>query len=630
MRLPRHSSRYLHALFTAMSLLAGGLIFLQADPAKAVTSLDTLYTFYGTGNGGIPHGGLIVDSDGFFYGTTTTGGPSGHQGGTVFRLATDGTLLTLSSFLAGAPDAAPTLGFDGSLYGTSPFGGQSGNGFVYHLSTAGNLQVVGSFSSTATGGTPYAGLLRGSDGNFYGTTTQGAKTAPNGAILRIAPGGTETTLHFFAADGSEGTLSYGTLVEGRDGDFYGTTSLGGSARGGTIFKVDSLGFFTTLHVFTGGADGEEPHAGLTLGSDGNFYGTTMAGGSGGAGTIFRLTPQGTFTTLHSFTPGADEGASPASPLLDGKDGFFYGTTVYGGADNAGTVYTVSPAGSLATVYSFTGGKDGAQPYGALALGGSGVFYGTTSAGGLNNGSNGTAFRLDLHAVAAVPGVVGFSTVITDVSESAGTATLLVSRTGGSTGAVSVGYTTADGTAKANVDYFAVTGTVGWEPGDTAPKSFTVPISNLGIADNSSRVFSVRLFTPTGGAALGANTTETVNIREDDDARPTSVNLSLIGDGTAVVGGEKGRVLFSRSGDTSAPLVVQYQLKGKPINGVDYEYLPGSLTIPAGEAGAKLKIKPIPGTSYRGTSNLRIIPVAPTDGSYSVDPAQVKIRFISTH
>ena len=354
----------------------------------------------------------------------------------------------------------------------------------------------------------------------------------------------------------------------------------------------------------------------------------MTGGSGGAGTIFRLTPQGTLTTLHNFTPGTDEGAQPEGPLLDGGDGFFYGTTVYGGPDNAGTVYAVSPTGVLTTVYSFTGGKDGAQPYGALASGGSGIFYGTTSAGGLNNGENGTAFRLNLHAVSAVPGVVAFSTVITDVSESVGVATLLVSRTGGSTGAVSVGYTTADGTAKANVDYRAVTGTVGWEPGDTAPKSFTVPISDGGIADGSSRVFSVRLFAPTGGATLGDNTTETVNIREDDAARPTSVSLSVLGDGTAVVGGEKGRILFSRSGDTSAPLVVHYQIKGKPINGIDYEYLSGSLTIPAGEAGAKLKVKPVPGTDYRGTSNLRIIPVAPTDGSYLVDPAQVKIRFIN--
>ena len=619
--------RYLRLAVAVVGFTATLLCIAAAQTTQTVVSLETLYTFQGIGNGGVPLSGLSAGGDGYYYGTTSTGGPNGQQGGTVFRLGADGTLLTLNSFLVGGPNAAPTLGLDGGLYGTSPGGGQGGNGFVYRSSVGSPLQVVGSFSSAVTGEAPYAGLLQGSDGNFYGTTTNGVNGALNGTIFQLNSQGKETVLHVFATDDSEGTLPYGVLVQGRDGDFYGTTSLNGPKGGGTVFKVSPQGIFTTVYAFTGGTDGTEPRAGLTPGGDGNFYGTTMNGGSSGAGTIFRLTPQGTLTTLHSFNPSGGEGASPAGALLDGGDGSFYGTTVNGGTSHEGTVFAVSPAGTFTTVYSFTGGKDGAQPYGALALGGSGIFYGTASAGGLNNEGKGTAFRLDLRARPAVPGTVAFSAGNTDVSESSGSATLSIARSGGSTGAVSVGYTTADGTAKAGVDYLAVTGKVAWAAGDTVAKTFTVPISDSGIADNSSRVFSVRLLTPAGGATLGA-TTETVNIREDDAARSASVTLSVLGDGIAVVGGEKGRVLFSRSGDTTTPLTVTYQLKGKPINGLDYEYLPGTLTIPAGAASAKLKIKPQTGTGYRGTSNIRIIPVAPTDGSFVVGPAKVKIQFVN--
>ena len=610
----------------AVALVGTAAALLSAAVAQSVISLETLYTFQGNGSGGVSYSGLTADGEGYYYGTTSLGGLSGHNGGTVFRLGPDGTLLTLSSFLAGTPNAAPIVGLDGGLYGTSPAGGQNGGGFVYRSSSDGPLQVVGSFDGTVTGAAPYAGLLLASDGNFYGTTTSGIRTVLYGAIFRIDAHGATTVLHLFAADTSEGIVPYGALVQGRDGNFYGTTSQGGPHDSGTVFKITLQRVFTTVYAFTGGTDGAGPHAGLILGHDGNFYGTTLRGGSTGAGTIFRLTPQGTLTTLHSFGAGTGEGAEPAGPLLDGGDGFFYGTTVYGGASDGGTVFAVSPTGAFTTLYSFTGGKDGAQPYGALASGG-GIFYGTTSAGGLNNGGNGTAFRLNLHAQPVAPGTVAFSTSNTDVSESSGTATLSVSRTGGSTGAVSVGYTTGDGTAKANVDYLAVTGTVGWAAGDTAPKTLTVPITNSGIADDSSRVFSVRLLTPSGGATLGGIATETVNIREDDAARPTSVTLSILGDGTAIVGGEKGKVLFTRSGDTTAPLTVNYQLKGKPVNGLDYEYLPGTLTIPAGEVSAKLKIKPRTGTGYRGSSNIRIMPVAPTDGSFVVGPAKVKIRFV---
>ena len=439
-----------------------------------------------------------------------------------------------------------------------------------------------------------------------------------------------TVLHVFATDGGEGTLPRGMLVQGRDGSFYGTTSTGGLHGAGTVFRVTAQGFFTTVYAFTGGTDGSHPQAGLILGSDGNFYGTTINGANQDGGTAFQLTPAGKLTTLHAFDLTRNEGTNPAGPLLDGGDGFFYGTALNGGTSDKGTIFAVNAAGTLRTLYNFTGGKDGAQPRGALALGGTGLFYGTTSAGGLNNGSRGTAFRLDLNALPDVPGTLAFSAASATVNENAGTVVLTVNRTGGSTGAVGAGYTTVDGTAKAGVDFLAVSGKVAWAAGDTTAKTITVHLSDGGISDDSTRTFSVRLLAAVGGATVGTGT-EAVNLLENDPVRPVTVTLSVVGDGTAIVGAENGKVLFTRSGgDTTAALTVDYQLKGAPTNGVDYQFLPGSLTIPAGAASAKLKIKPQHGGELRGVGNIRILPVAPTDGTFVVQPPKVKIRFVNEH
>ena len=513
-------------LVAALCAAAVALAPVRADNPQTIISLQTLYTFRGNGDGSLPFGGLTAGGDGFFYGTTVGGGISGHTGGTVFRLAPDGTLFTLSSFLAGAPYTAPTLAVDGNFYGTATLGGEGNGGFVFRTAPNGtSTRIIGSFTSTTTGVTPYASLFEGSDGGLYGTTTSGTGAAADGGVFQIQRDGTLRVLHLFNPDGSEGTLPYGELVQGRDGDYYGTTSADGPHGGGTVFRVTTLGLYTTVYAFTGDADGGSPRAALLLGSDGNFYGTT-------------------------------------------------------------------------------------------------------SAGGLNNQGSGTAFQLNLRALPAVPGTLAFSADGTNVDEGAGLATLTVTRTGGSTGAVSVGYTTADGTARAGVDFLAVSGKLAWAAGDTAPKQIKVPITDGNLSDNSTRTFSVRFLTATGGATLGA-ASETVNILEDDAVRPTTVTLSVLGDGMAVVGGEKGKVLFTRSGDTTAALQVQYQIKGKLVNGSDYEFLPGALTIPAGAFSAKLKIKPRAGAGHRGTSNLRIFPTAPMDGSFVVEPEKVKIQFVNS-
>ena len=198
-----------------------------------------------------------------------------------------------------------------------------------------------------------------------------------------------TTLYSFA--GSDGALPEAGLVRGSDGNFYGTTYFGGTNGDGTVFKITPSGTLTTLYSFAG-SDGVDPVAGLVQGIDGNFYGTTYQGGANGEGAVFKITPSGTLTTLYGFA--GSDGEFPYAGLVQGSDGNFYGTTVFGGADcldlGCGTVFQITPSGTLTTLYNFAG-SDGVAPYAGLVQGSDGNFYGTTQQGGANN--VGTVFRL---------------------------------------------------------------------------------------------------------------------------------------------------------------------------------------------------------------------------------------------
>lgn len=171
----------------------------------------------------------------------------------------------------------------------------------------------------------------------------------------------------------------GNMVQGGDGGFYGTTYAGGSSGAGTVFKVATNGALTTLASFAG-TNGNSP-SGLTLGTDGNFYGTTSQGGIGGVGTVFKVTANGALTMLVSFVSSSDtNGAYPSGGLTLGNDGNFYGTTSQGGSSGGGTVFKVTTNGSLTTLVSFNG-TNGASPRAAVTLGGDGSLYGTTESGG---------------------------------------------------------------------------------------------------------------------------------------------------------------------------------------------------------------------------------------------------------
>jgi uncharacterized repeat protein (TIGR03803 family) len=222
--------------------------------------------------------------------------------------------------------------------------------------------------------------------NTLGLVTNG------GAMLTVvpitAPGVTLATQYSFR-DASDGANPNG-LVQATNGLLYGTANAGGVNRFGTVFKITTNGALTTLHAFTGGSDGATPKAGLIQAADGNFYGTTYSGGPNFGGTVFRLIANGTLTTLHAFGAGSD-GSSPfAAPLIQASEGNFYGTTSTGGNSNSGTVFKMTPNGSLTILHGFDG-ADGDYPRGALAQGSDGNFYGSTLKGGTNGA--GTVFKV---------------------------------------------------------------------------------------------------------------------------------------------------------------------------------------------------------------------------------------------
>jgi uncharacterized repeat protein (TIGR03803 family) len=369
--------------------------------------LTNLYSFTGANDGASPQAALVQGKDGYFYGTTFSGVTTAY--GTVFKISANGALTSLYSFGGNDgrnPFGGLVQGSDGNFYGTTIAGGTDTNGTVFEISANGALTSLYSFTGGNDGGNPFGGLVQGSDGNLYGTTQNGG-TNGIGIVFKIGTDGELTTLYAFGAVTNangyplDGAYPEAALVQGSDGNFYGTTGGGGPYDEGTVFKITADGTLTSLYSFTGGKDGGFPYAGLVQGSDGNFYGTTYTGGAAtnqygagiaGFGTVFRISTNGALTTLYLFT-GGNDGGFPYAGLVQGSDGSFYGTTYTGGTNNAGTVFQISSNGTLTSLYSFTGGNDGGAPQAELVQGSDGSFYGTTYGGGLAGA--GTVFRLTI-------------------------------------------------------------------------------------------------------------------------------------------------------------------------------------------------------------------------------------------
>jgi uncharacterized repeat protein (TIGR03803 family) len=391
----RHSRwKTMGAIFV---LCAATAISLQAQTFTKLAdfnSLDGAYPFYGP---------LAQGADGSLYGTTSTAGANNH--GTVFKITAEGTLTILNNLeFGGCPDAGLILAADGNLYGTTTCGGANRQGTIFKMTPGGALTTLYSFCAQPNctdGAQPVGGVIQGADGNFYGTASVGgSENNCNflcGTVFKITAGGKLTTLYRFCSQTNctDGANPYAGLVQGTDGNFYGTTETGGVGCShpipgcGTVFKITPEGNLTTLYRF-GGSDGYMPISGLIQATDGNFYGTN-GGGSYGYGEVYKLTPQGALTILHSFD--IMDGNGPNGALLQATDGNLYGTTCVGGFNRGGTVFKINLGGTLTTLHSFNN-TDGSFSQAAPVQGTNGSLYGTTSFGGAY--SDGTVFSLDVH------------------------------------------------------------------------------------------------------------------------------------------------------------------------------------------------------------------------------------------
>ncbi len=319
---------------------------VRITPAGEISSIYSFCSKPLCADGQLPETPPILGSDGNLYGVTWGGGSDLNNGagwGTVYKMMLDGQLTTLYTFClaGGCLDGANPSGImqagDGSLYGTTLEGGEFGAGTLFKISTAGEFSVVHDFCSLANcadGKEPGSPPIQGIDGSLIGTTRWGGAHG-GGVVYSLSPLGTFNVVHtFFCANGPcPRGYDPNAVVQDASGNLFGTTYFGGSAGEGTAFEITSTHQFKLLHSFTYGA-GTAPNT-LTLGSDGNFYGTTE--GIDGYGTIYRITPAGAYTTLHNFTYGG--GTVPYTGLYQAPDGNFYGAIEYYGINSNGAEYS---------------------------------------------------------------------------------------------------------------------------------------------------------------------------------------------------------------------------------------------------------------------------------------------------
>lgn len=368
-------------------------------------------TFSVVANFGIYPGGpwdpeldvLVKGRDGNLYSATTGGGANGL--GAAFRVSLTGNGALLHSFNGsdGSYPLALTLGTDGYFYGITGGGGTFGAGTIYKMDTAGNVTVIYNFTGGSDGRSP-SPLIEGRDGNFYGTARYNGAPSCNypgcGTIFKITPSGTFTLLHQF--DGADGFEPIAPLLLGSDGKFYGTTAQGGGTGYGVIFQVTSSGRFSVIHDFSYGK-GVAPYAPLIEGSDGSLYGTTPFGGQGpnqGDGVIYKLSRSGGYTVLHYFNYVTD-GIQPFSGLVQATDGNFYGANPWVGAHGFGTLYRLTPSGDFSVLYNFDY-TTGSAPQTTPLQNTDGVIYGETLEGGTgtqctygNTEGCGVVYKLDV-------------------------------------------------------------------------------------------------------------------------------------------------------------------------------------------------------------------------------------------
>jgi len=540
----------------APALLVLAIVALTI-PAAYSQTFSVLYNF-GT-NAGDPMqpqwAGVVAQGrDGNLYSTTAPGGTN--NVGAMFKITPSGILTVPYNFDATAPFpfsplSGLTLGTDGNFYGTSYVGGTSDGGTVFKITASGMATVLHSFSGS-DGSQPYAPPIQGTDGNFYGTTEQGGTNGVFGTVYKITPSGQFTSLYSF--DNTHGSGPYAPLVQGTDGSFYGTTYQGGSNGAGVVYKITASGKLMVIYNFEG-THGTGPLSPLVQGSDGNFYGTTYDGGSKGYGVVFRITPSGRLAVLHNIN-GTTDGNFPVAGLVQATDGNFYGSTNQGGSANCnsgcGTIFKISPISPYVykVLYNFDL-TTGQNPDVTLVQHTNGILYGDTQSGGIGSvnpctsGTCGVFYSLSIGAtpfasLIITSGKVGKSVEILGQGFT-GTTGVSFNGTAASFKVVSDTYLTATVPNGANTGSVAVT-----TPGGTL---------------TSNKIFRVTpqitSFTPTSGSVgtvvtiIGVSLIQTTKVAVGGIAATTfTVNSDTQVTATVPTGAKTGHVTITTPGGTA--------------------------------------------------------------------------------
>lgn len=333
--------------------------------------------------GNLPNGDLLKNDDGNFYGMTSRGGTNNY--GTIFKMTPAGEITILKQFYytpdGAYPDGELIKGPDGYLYGMTSAGGTYSYGTIFKISASGNLSVIKHLNFSTDGAHPHGHLTPGTDGNFYGINYSGGNAGGGGTIFKLTQAGVYSVIHSMNLS-TEGGQSYSSLTLGSDGNLYGTAYGGGQNGYGTIFKVTTGGTLTVLKHLSP-ADGTYPQSDIIQAKDGNFYGTCSGGGQYNAGVIFKVTKTGVYSIAKSFSSSAD-GGSPNGGLVQDNDGAFYGITRSGGSKGGGTIYKLTTANAYSVIHPLDYNNEGNSSSAALVKGNDGSLYAMTTYGGSYN------------------------------------------------------------------------------------------------------------------------------------------------------------------------------------------------------------------------------------------------------
>ena len=576
--------RLVSASRAVLTFCAGfGLLGLPA--ARATFNLVTIHTFDAATDGNVTYPALVQGADGKFYGVNSTGGRSNN--GTIFSLnANGGSFDTLNTFTQSDQGTKPEGGLvqarDGNFYGTTNTGGSGGYGTLFQaVPSTGKLAVIATFTNGDPGGSPVGTLIEGIDGYLYGTAQYGGADN-DGTVFRASTAGDASTFATITG-GLTGVYPQSDLIQATDGNFYGTTFVGGANNLGTLFQVTAAGTVNVLYSFTGNADGSGPLRGVVQGTDGAFYGICNTGGTYASGAIYRIVVSGstvTATGLYSFLPQFGDGSNALGNLLLASDGNLYGTTAGGGANGDGTIYRITETGGYAILYSFTDGTDGGFPVAGLTQGSDGRLYGTTAG---QNGSAGTVFVVNAGLASPAPA----PTYLLQTSANVGDTILI--KGDHFIGTTGVSFLGANNTVVAATSFTVLSKTVLQIVVPTGAVTGVVAVTANDFTVSTPNTLSIATVTP-------PVVIPTVAVL-------ATVPVAAKADGTV------GKFKINRTGgDNTAALMVGFKIAATStaVLGSDYTLIckgaalgtSGTVTIPAGKAGVGVKVVPVQSTTPR--------------------------------